>query len=133
MAITEEQFSGQVEDLLKMLGWRWCHFRPARTEKGWRTALTGDKGLPDIIAARPPRLIFAELKSEDGELSPEQEGWIAALKKDLGVKNYGYYYLAASILSYRDLGNNEYLIETITPEVYLWRPNQIEEIAEILS
>jgi len=36
-------------------------------------------------------------------------------------------------LSYRDLGNNEYLIETITPEVYLWRPNQIEEIAEILS
>lgn len=108
-AITEEQFSGQVEDLLKLYGWRWCHFRPAITEKGWRTALSGDKGLPDIIAVRPPRLIFAELKSEDGRLSPEQKEWL----KDLDICRQATPFHKAH-------------------EVYLWRPSDYDEIEEIL-
>jgi hypothetical protein len=112
MSYTEEQFAGQIEDLLKIYGWRWCHFRPARTEKGWRTAITGDKGFPDYIAARPPRLIIAEIKSEKGAITPEQGYWLWDLQK-----------------CQRDDTSPLPAI----PEIYLWRPSDIESIKEILK
>jgi len=101
--ITEKQFSEQVEDLLKTFHWRWCHFRPARTMKGWRTSLSGDKGFPDYIAARPPRLLIFELKSDKGRLSSEQKEWLYILQQ-----------LPAPV------------------ECYLFRPSDFETIVEIL-
>lgn len=101
--ISETAFSSQVEDLLKMFGWHWCHFRPALTGAGWRTAMIGSKGVPDYIAVRPPRLIFAELKDEVKPTTPEQDVWLELLSR---------------------VGENV--------EVYLWRPSEIEEVEEIL-
>ena len=101
-ALSERDFSLQVEDLFKIFHWRYSHFRPAQTAKGWRTSITGYKGFPDYVAAKGKRIIFAELKSEIGKLTPDQEDWIALLKLCPGV------------------------------EVYVWKPNDLQEIANIL-
>ena len=79
--MTETQFASAVEDLLELYGWLWCHFRPAKTDKGWRTALSGHKGLPDYVAAKSGRLLMFELKSAAGKVSQAQQEWLDALKK----------------------------------------------------
>lgn len=60
-------------------GWRVTHFRPAWTSRGWRTPVHGDKGFPDIVCVRPPRIEFIECKTTSGRLSPEQTFWVKAL------------------------------------------------------
>jgi len=77
---TEAEFSNQVEDLLNLSSWRWCHFRPARMQGGWRTALSGEPGFPDYIATRDGALIFFELKSERGQVAPWQREWLEDLR-----------------------------------------------------
>ena len=79
IVVTEKQFSQQIEQLLDLFGWRWCHFRPARTAQGWRTAISGYEGFPDYIAVKGKRLLIAEIKSDKGKLSPEQEVWLDEL------------------------------------------------------
>jgi len=91
--ISEKQFEQQVKDLAKMFNWLYYHT--------WRS-IHSPAGFPDCVMVRPPRLIFAELKSEKGKVSPAQQEWLATLKATGKV------------------------------EVYLWRPSDIEEIAEIL-
>jgi len=81
--ITERDFSSQVEDLLRLYGWRWSHFRPARTKDGWVTALSGDKGFPDYVAVKEARVLFIELKSEKGQLSEEQWEWLYDLRDSM--------------------------------------------------
>lgn len=81
--LSERDFSSQVEDLFKIYGWVYAHFRPAQTAKGWRTAMSGTKGFPDYVAARikdgKRRVLFLELKSEDGQPAPEQTEWLRLL------------------------------------------------------
>jgi len=101
--ITEHDFSIQVESLLTIFGWRWIHFRPAWSSKGYRTPIKGDKGFPDYCCVRPPRLIFAELKDKYSKPNPEQEAWLEDLKECM--KKF---------------------------EVYLWKPDDIDEIIAIL-
>lgn len=77
--LTEREFTDQVLKLAGLRGWLRAHFRPARTEHGWRTAVSGDgKGFPDLILLRGKRLIVAELKTETGRRTPEQECWLQA-------------------------------------------------------
>jgi hypothetical protein len=78
-AVSEKDFQKVVTDALNALGWRWYHSRPAQTSKGWRTALSGDAGYPDITAVRRDRILFIELKAEKGRLSEEQGAWLADL------------------------------------------------------
>ena len=128
--ISETAFASQVEDLLKLFGWRWCHFRPAWSKKGYRTPLTGDKGLPDYIAVRPPRLLFAELKDQYSKPTPEQEAWLTDLRdcqrtilnEPLAVKG------SEAVLPY----GLHLLGVSLNIEVYLWRPSQFDEIKECL-
>jgi hypothetical protein len=77
--MTEADFQRTVTDTLRLFGWRWTHFRPARTDRGWRTPLSGDAGFPDVVAVRGDRVLWAELKAEKGRLSDEQAKWLAAL------------------------------------------------------
>jgi hypothetical protein len=69
----------------------------------WATPLTGDAGLPDLILCKPPRLLFAELKREQGRVSKAQADWLDALSRCAGV------------------------------EVYLWKPSDWESIVRILQ
>ena len=126
--ISETAFASQVEDLLDIGQWRWTHFRPAYTNKGWRTPLSGDKGLPDYICVRPPRLIFAELKDQYTKTTPEQEGWLEDLRE------------CVRFIPFEPIQIGEHGLERPTGEillvpsleVYLWRPKDIDEISGIL-
>lgn len=102
--ISERDFLKQVIDLAHIFGWKIAHFRPAKTEHGWRTAVQADgAGFPDIVMVRPPRLIFAELKSDKGKLTKTQAQWLWELRKVAGI------------------------------EVYIWRPRKFDRIIERLQ
>ena len=77
--ITEREFQDSVIELFQRYKWHICHFRPARTQEGWRTAIQGDKGFPDTLITKDGQLIIAEIKSEGGKLSPEQIDWYTLL------------------------------------------------------
>ena len=91
--ITEKDFRQQVISLAKLLGYK--------TYFTW-TSIHSPKGIPDLILCRPPRLIFAELKSEQGKVTPHQQEWLDLFGECPGV------------------------------EKYLWKPSQFEEIVSIL-
>jgi len=91
--ISEKAFEGQIRDLAKIFGWKYYHT--------WRS-IHSSAGYPDCCLVRLSRLIFAELKSEKGKISPAQQEWLGALTA------------------------------TGKCEVYLWMPWQINEITAIL-
>lgn len=80
---TEDAFTRDVLELAKLKGWLRAHFRPARTNRGWRTAVSGDgAGFPDLVLIHRKRclLIAAELKVGSNKMSPEQLAWAAAFE-----------------------------------------------------
>ena len=102
LKIKESDLAQQVEELLNLYGWCWCHFRPAIERSGkWLTALSGQSGFPDYIAARGHRLLIFELKSEKGKLSEVQEMWL-------------------------------HVLDQCPIEVHTWRPSDWEEIVGTL-
>lgn len=94
--LTEKQFESQVKDLAKIF----------HVDKYYHPFLSkwSEKGFPDCTIIKVPRLIFAELKSEKGKLSPAQAEWLELLR------------------------------QCKTVEAYLWRDGEeaLEEIAEVL-
>ena len=77
--MSEAQLQAAVIDTARRLGWLVAHFRPARTETGWRTPVAADgKGFPDLVLVRE-RVVFAELKKATGKVSPEQGRWLEGL------------------------------------------------------
>ena len=74
---------------------------------GWEVwhpwlSIHSPRGWPDLALCRPPRLILAELKREKGVTSPPQDRWLGLLAACPGV------------------------------ETFLWRPSDINTIAEVL-
>ena len=90
---TEKAFESQVKDLAKLFGFKYYHT--------WRS-FHSPAGFPDCVLIKPPRIIYAELKSEKGQPTSEQYEWLTLLA------------------------------ECPQNEVFLWRPSDFEEIAEIL-
>lgn len=91
--VTESQFLRQVRDLARIFGWATYHpFLSKWSEKGW----------PDLTLCRPPRIVLAELKTDTGKISEEQDRWLGMLGDCPGV------------------------------EVYLWRPADFDRVVEIL-
>lgn len=72
----EKSFTDQILEVAVWYGWRRHHDRPGRTVAGWRTAIQGDPGFPDLVLLRRDRLVVAELKSRRGKLTPEQLCWL---------------------------------------------------------
>jgi hypothetical protein len=104
MRVDEASFQAVVVETARLAGWRVAHFRAARTKDGWRVPITADgHGWPDLVLVRPPRILFAELKSESGELRPRQLEWLDALR----------------------------LLPQV--EVFLWRPSDWDVIVETLT
>lgn len=79
LALSERELQQRIIDLAQLCGWRVAHFRPARTDKGWRTPMQGNKGFPDLVLARRGEVIIAELKSDKGKMSADQEEWATAI------------------------------------------------------
>ena len=94
LKVTEKELRQQVVDLAKVLGWK-AYFT-------W-TSIHSPRGMPDLILCKPPRVIFAELKTEKGKITPYQQEWLDLLAECKG-----------------------------NVETYLWRPDDIEDIAGIL-
>lgn len=80
--ITETAFLSQVLELAALLGYEGAHFRPALTQKGWRTPVQGSlgKGWPDLVLVRGSRILFVELKTDKGTVSPDQHRVLEVLE-----------------------------------------------------
>lgn len=74
--ISERDFQKQFLQFAKLMGWHRAHFRPGMNQRGsWQTAVAGDgEGFPDVVLVRE-RIVWVELKSDVGRLSPEQVIW----------------------------------------------------------
>ena len=70
--LTEKAFQAQVVKLAKLYGWLVFHPYDSRRS---------EKGFPDLVLAHPKwgLAIFAELKTDTGKLSPEQDQWLTVL------------------------------------------------------
>jgi hypothetical protein len=77
--MTEADLQKLIIQAAQLYGWRVSHFRPALTAKGWRTAVEGHAGFPDLVLARAGVVIVAELKTERGKLTAAQAVWREAL------------------------------------------------------
>lgn len=88
--MSEDDLLRTVLDMAKLFGLRTAHFRPAQSKSGnWITAVAGGgKGYPDLTIVGPSGVMFRELKSATGVLSPDQRFWLYALSEagaDAGV------------------------------------------------
>lgn len=78
-AMTERELYEHIREMALRLGWLVYHTYDSRRSY---------PGFPDVVLVRPPRLILAELKRERGELSPQQERWLEALRRVPGIAVY---------------------------------------------
>lgn len=92
-ATTEADLLHTVTRLADAFGWIWHHSNDSRLATA---------GLPDLVMVKAPRVIFAELKKQDGRMRAEQLVWIEELKQCAGV------------------------------EMYVWRPSDLAAIEEVL-
>jgi len=60
-----------VVAMAKALGWLCYHTYDARR---------CEPGFPDLVMLRPPRLVFAELKTARGRVKAAQQTWLDALR-----------------------------------------------------
>jgi hypothetical protein len=106
-ALSEREFRGQVDDLARILGWESMHVDPLRTSGGvWRTPTHGSlgKGWPDTVYVHPSR----------GRVL------FVEFKKELGDTSSDQDYVLA-------------VLRAAEQEVHVWRPSDIDHIAEVLA
>jgi VRR-NUC domain len=80
--VTEKQMADTLRDACSWTRWRCAHFRPGLTIHGtYVTAVQGDgKGFPDwVLVHDRGGVVFVELKTVRGRLTPAQEEWGEAL------------------------------------------------------
>lgn len=69
--VSERQWQRTVREYAEAMGWRvYAVWRSDHSPAGW----------PDLALVRPPRLVFAELKSERGRPTPAQLAWLEDLR-----------------------------------------------------
>lgn len=99
--VTEKEFQATIIEMARAYGWLVYsevdidHY-VLKTQKGW----------PDLQLVKPPRIIYAELKKQNGRISKEQADVLAHL------------YLCAAA--------NPYLL------VKVWRPSDMDAIERLL-
>ena len=116
---SEADFQQAVIDAARYCGWLCSHFRPARTEKGWRTPVAADgKGFPDLVLVRD-RVLFVELKTDTGKLSGDQEVWQSAIDGALDA--------------WLRFCSTPDAFEVLPFDYLVWRPRDWTQIKEVLG
>lgn len=77
--VTEDELLEAVVEMAERFKWRVSHipdklYKLAAKEQRW-DAMRGAKSFPDLVMVRRGVLIFAETKTEAGELDPGQAEW----------------------------------------------------------
>jgi hypothetical protein len=93
VAEPEEILQRKVIMLARLLGWRVHHTH---------NSIHSPSGWPDLAMVRGKRIVFAELKSQTGRLTLEQQSWLDELR---GVP---------------------------CAEVFIWRPSDWPQIEQVL-
>ena len=107
-SITEAEWQRTVIAYAKARGWRVAHFPRSYVGGKPMTAVTVDgAGWPDLTMVRDGRIVFAELKTEQGRVSPEQTTWISDLMR-VQARSGGL-------------------------SVVIWRPSDQDEMEEVLK
>lgn len=91
---TEREWQRHVVSLAQLQAWAPYHTHDSRRSQ---------RGFPDLVLVRPPRVIFSELKTNKGRVRPEQKWWRSLLEGCPGV------------------------------EYYLWRPSEESQVREVLA
>jgi hypothetical protein len=73
--MTEDDFVRRIIDTAHLYHWKVTHFRPARTERGWRTPVQGDAGFVDLVLAKAGQVLLVEVKTDRGRVRPDQLEW----------------------------------------------------------
>lgn len=68
---TEKQLLEKVRQVALLTGWRFYH--------SWNS-MHSAKGFPDCCLAKKGKILFLELKTENGRLTPEQADWLDQLR-----------------------------------------------------
>ena len=76
-SITEASFQRNVIEYARLCRWKHYHTKDSRGS---------NPGFPDLVLVRPPRVVFLELKSEDGKVKTDQAEWFEALRMCGGVE-----------------------------------------------
>jgi len=79
LVISESDFQVSVVALAAWQGWRVYHTHDSRHSPS---------GYPDLTLVREERLIFAELKREDEDATPEQQEWLDDLEATGQAETY---------------------------------------------
>lgn len=86
--LSEQEWQKQVEEALRWYGWWWMHIPPNVVvcpgchRKIYRGIA---RGFPDILAIKPPYILWIELKTERGALDPDQQR-VHAMLQDCGQR-----------------------------------------------
>ena len=75
---SEAEFQATFIEWLELHRWTVHAERPARSDKGWRTPIQGRPGFFDVVAVKDGTLLLAELKSETGRVTEDQQHWITS-------------------------------------------------------
>jgi len=94
-AMSEKELQRAVLALAAVYGYRAYHTHDSRRSH---------KGFPDLTLVGRGRVIFAELKSQGGKVSPDQADWLADLQRVGG-----------------------------TVRAYVWRPSDLDAIPGLLK
>lgn len=78
----ENEFQNNIIELAQLKGFTVAHFRTVRVQRKdgsvyYCTPVQSQaKGFPDLVLLKEGRMIVAELKSDKGKTSPEQDKWL---------------------------------------------------------
>lgn len=75
----ERELQANVYEAAGVFGWLIYHTYDSRRSSA---------GFPDLVLVRAPRVIFAELKAENGVITLEQRNWLGQLGACTGIESY---------------------------------------------
>lgn len=86
LPVSEQEFQDAVIEAAHLSGWLVYHARAVRLASGrWGVPMQGDPGLPDLVLARRGVVLLRELKTDSGDVEPQQERWLQAAGAFAGV------------------------------------------------